>query len=159
MLNQYLEVIGSIVNLTQKIISLTNGITARAAFGKRNSHQDVFISAMEKVLVLLGGFEIEDLYPSIQMPQMLSRPKNKLVKLQRETDMILQDIIDDHKRSNKETSKDNDLVDVLLKIQKENGHPQYPLTNDSIKSVIQDMFAAGSATSSGVVRYGRCLRC
>jgi len=63
------------------------------------------------------------------MLQMLSRPKNKLVKLQRETDMILQDITNIY--SNKETSKDDDLVDVLLKIQRD------PLTNDSIKSVIQ----------------------
>jgi len=63
------------------------------------------------------------------MLQMLSRPKKKLVKLQRETDMILQDITNIY--SNKETSKDDDLVDVLLKIQRD------PLTNDSIKSVIQ----------------------
>jgi hypothetical protein len=60
-----------------------------------------------------------------------------LEKLQRELDMILQDIINDHKISHKEESKDGDLVDALLKIQQENDHSQNPLTDDGIKSVIQ----------------------
>jgi len=35
------------------------------------------------------------------------------------------------------TSKDEDLVDVLLKVQHENDHSQQPLTDENIKSVIQ----------------------
>jgi hypothetical protein len=128
---------GSVVNITQKIISLTNGITARAAFGKRNRHEKVFISAMEEILRLFGGFCIADLYPSIKMLQMLSLSKNQLVKLQREFDIIMQDIIDDHKCSHKEASKEDDLVDVLLKIQRENDRSQHVLTDENIKSIIQ----------------------
>jgi len=128
---------GSVVNLTQKIFSMTNGITARAAFGKRSRHQDVFISAMEKVLVLLGGFEIADLYPSIKMLQWMSREKTKMEKLHREIDMIMQDIIDDHRSIHKEASNDEDLVDVILKIQQENYHSEHPLTDDNMKSIIQ----------------------
>jgi hypothetical protein len=51
--------------------------------------------------------------------------------------MILQDIIDDHKSILKEANKDEDLVDVLLKIQKENCQSQNPLTDDDFKSIIQ----------------------
>jgi len=128
---------GFVVNLTQKIISLTNGITARAAFGKRNRHEEVFLSASEEIVKLLGGFNIADLYPSIIVLQVLSRPRKKLEKFLRETDMILQDIIDDPKSRQREARKDDDLVDVLLKIQQENDHSQHPLTDDNIKSVIQ----------------------
>ncbi|GAU28388.1 hypothetical protein TSUD_257160 [Trifolium subterraneum] len=144
---------GFVVNLTQKIISLTNGITARAAFGKRNRHEKVFISAMEEILRLFGGFCIADLYPSIKMLQMLSLSKNQLVKLQREFDIIMQDIIDDHKCSHNEANKEDDLVDVLLKIQRENDR-SHVLTDENIKSIIQDMFAAGTEPSSQVVLWG-----
>jgi hypothetical protein len=49
----------------------------------------------------------------------------------------LQDIINDHKSSHREESKDEDLVDVLLRIQKENDHSQHHLTDESMKSIIQ----------------------
>ena len=128
---------GSFVNLTQKILSTTYAIAARAAFGKRNRHQEAFISAMEKALSLMGGFCIVDLYPSIKFLRWMSRAKTKLEKLQGELDIILQDILDDHKRSHMEERKDEDLVDVLLKIQLESEHSQHPLTDDNLKAVIQ----------------------
>ncbi|AET00663.1 cytochrome P450 71D10 [Medicago truncatula] len=144
---------GSVVNLTRKIFSMTNGITARAAFGKRNRHQDVFIPALEKVVVLLGRFEIADLYPSIKLLQWMTREKTKMEKLHTEIDMIAQDIIDDHRSIHKEASNDEDLVDVLLKIQQENYHSEHPLTDDNMKSIIQDMFLAGTETSSQVLLW------
>lgn len=142
---------GSVVNLTQKILSTTYGITARAAFGKRSKHQEVFRSAIDEVASLLGGVCIVDLFPSIKLLQCLSRAKTKMEKLHRELDMTLQDIIYDHKSIHKEASNDEDLVDVLLKIQQENYHSQHPLTDDNIKSIIQDMFGAGTETSSEAV--------
>ncbi|XP_045829976.1 cytochrome P450 71D10-like [Trifolium pratense] len=145
---------GSVVNLTQKIFSTTYGITARTAFGKRNIHQEAFKLAMEEALSLLGGVCIVDLYPSIKILRRVSRAKTKLEKAQRALDMILQDIIDDHKRSRREESKDEDLVDVLLNIQQENYHSQHPLTDDNLKAVIQDLFTGGGETSPGAVLWG-----
>lgn len=144
---------GSIVNLTQKILSTIYGITARAAFGKRNIHQEAYKLAMEEALSLLGGVCIADLYPSIKFLRWMSRAKTKLVKRHRELDIILQDIIDDHKRIHMEERKDEDLVDVLLKIQQESELSQHPLTDDTLKSVIQDLFTGGGETSSGTVLW------
>ncbi|XP_027187997.1 cytochrome P450 71D10-like [Cicer arietinum] len=128
---------GSVVNLTKMIYSMTYGITGRAAFGKKNQQQQVFISAFEKILIILGGFCIADLFPSIKiLLERVSSTKTKFEKLCRETDGILQDIINDHKNSDKE-ARDEDLVDVLLKLQQENKHSKNPLTDDNIKSVIQ----------------------
>ncbi|PNY15815.1 cytochrome p450 [Trifolium pratense] len=144
---------GSVVNLTHKIFAMTYGITARAAFGKKSKHQQAFKSALQEIVFLLGGNCIVDLYPSIKMLQRVSWAKTKMEKLHKEIDMILQDIIDDHKRVQNEETKDEDIVDALLKIQQENDHSQHPLTDDSMKSIIQDMFAAGTETSSGVVLW------
>ncbi|XP_045827319.1 cytochrome P450 71D10-like [Trifolium pratense] len=145
---------GSVVNLTEKIMSMTCAITARAAFGKKNKHQQVFKSRMGEALSMLGGFCIADLYPSIQLLKRLSRAKTKLEKLQREVDMILQDIIDEHKSNPIEATKDDDLVDVLIKLQKEKTHSQHPLTDENIKSVIQDMFTGGTETAATVALWG-----
>ncbi|AET00662.2 cytochrome P450 71D10 [Medicago truncatula] len=144
---------GSIVNLTHKIFSMTYGITTRAAFGKRSKHQQSFKSAVEEIVSLLGGICIVDLYPSIKLLQCVSRAKAKMEKLHKEIDMILQDIIDDHKSIHKEDSNEEYLVDVLLKIQQENYHSQHPLTDDNIKSIIQDIFDAGTETSSTTVLW------
>ncbi|GAU28387.1 hypothetical protein TSUD_257150 [Trifolium subterraneum] len=132
---------------------MTYGITARAAFGRKSKHQQAFKSALQEIVFLLGGNCIVDLFPSIKMLQRVSWAKTKMEKLHKEIDMILQDIIDDHKRVHNEESKDEDIVDALLKIQQENDHSQYPLTDDSMKSIVQDMFAAGTETSSGVVLW------
>ncbi|PNX72639.1 cytochrome p450 [Trifolium pratense] len=132
---------------------MTCGITTRAAFGKKSRHIEEFKSAMDQSIGLLGGFCIADLYPSIKMLQRVSSAKTKMEKLQRDSDMILQDIINDHRSSHREENKDEDLVDVLLKIQRENVHSQHPLTDNSIKAVIQDIFTAGSEASSGIVLW------
>ncbi|KAK2378042.1 cytochrome P450 71D10 [Trifolium repens] len=140
---------GSVVNLTENIFSMTYGITARAVFGKRTKHQQKFKTAMEEVVSLLGGFCIADLYPSIRiLLQRVSKAKTKVEKLRRETDKILQDIITDHKSSH----GDEDVVDLLLKFQHGNiDHLQNHLTDDNIKAVIQNLFTAGSETSSWTV--------
>jgi len=127
----------SVINLSHKIFSMTCGIITHAAFGKKSRHILEFKSAMEESIKLLGGFCIADLYPSIKILQRVSRAKTKMEKLQREADIILQDIINDHKSSQREEIKDEDLVDVLLKIQRETDHSEHPLTDDSIKAVIQ----------------------
>jgi cytochrome P450 len=128
---------GSVVNLTKKIYSLTNGIVARACFGKRNKHQQEFLSAIDETVSLLGGFCIADLYPSIKILERVNWAKTKIEKVHREIDMILQDIIDEHKSIHKEANKDEDLVDVLLKIQQESDNLIHPLTDDNLKPIIQ----------------------
>lgn len=60
----------------------------------------------------------------------MSNAKTRREKLCRETDTILQDIINDHKNSHEE----EDLLDVLLKFQQDNNnHLQNQLTDDNIK--------------------------
>ncbi|XP_057724668.1 cytochrome P450 71D10-like isoform X4 [Arachis stenosperma] len=131
---------GSIFNLSHNILSMTYGIVARIAFA----------------LQIGGGNCIADLYPSIRvLLEMMSRDKTKLEELHLKSDKIVQGIIDDHKNKKggkcEEEADDEDLVDVLLKFQQKDS--EYPLTNDNIKAVIQDIFAGGGETSSAVVEW------
>ncbi|XLU63248.1 hypothetical protein S245_022457, partial [Arachis hypogaea] len=132
---------GSIFNLSHKILSMTYGIVARIAFGKKYSYQEFFISSMEKAIQIGGGNCIADLYPSIRvLLEMMSTDKAKLKELYIKTDKVLQDIIDDHRNKKdgkfeEEEEGSEDLVDVLLKFQQKDS--EYPLTDDNIKAIIQ----------------------
>ncbi|KAK2638601.1 hypothetical protein Ddye_026396 [Dipteronia dyeriana] len=149
---------GSLVNLSEKIFSLTYGITARAAFGNKCKDQQKFISIVMKVVQLASGFSIADLYPSIGMLEVISGMKSKVEEIHQERDRILEDILDEHKER-KRTVKTGqieadheDLVDVFLRLQQD-GDLEFPLTNNNIKAVIWDIFAAGSETSSTTVEW------
>ncbi|CAK8538899.1 unnamed protein product [Lathyrus sativus] len=144
---------GSIVNLSRMISDMTYGIVARAAFGKRSKNEQAFKSAIDEIASLLGGFCIADLYPSIKILQRMSMAKTKFEKLHREIDMIMQDIIEDHKSIHKGVNKDENIVDALLKIQQENEQSQHRVTDVNIKSIIMDLFAAGTHTTSGFTSW------
>ncbi|XVE50809.1 hypothetical protein DITRI_Ditri01bG0193100 [Diplodiscus trichospermus] len=145
---------GSPINLSEKIFSLSYGITAMSAFGKKSKGQEEFIRLMAEAVKLLAGFCLADMYPSSEVLKKISRMRIKLERLHQASDMILENIVNEHKeKRNKMTeAAEGDLVDVLLKLQ-EQGDLEIPLTNDYIKAVIQDMFAAGSETSATTIEW------
>ncbi|KAL7207594.1 hypothetical protein ACSBR1_029526 [Camellia fascicularis] len=100
------------INLSKKIFSLTYGVTARAAFGRKTKGQEEFVSIVEEVADLIGGFTIVDMYPSVKLFQVISGI-----------------------RQSGKGEAEEDLVDVLLRIQK-HGDLQFPLTDNNIKAVI-----------------------
>ncbi|XP_031265070.1 premnaspirodiene oxygenase-like [Pistacia vera] len=149
---------GSPVNLTEKVHSLTYGITSRAAFGNKWKDQDLFISIIKEASVAAGGFNIADLFPSIKFLESVSGIRPKLEKMHKQTDRIIENIINEHKKGQatlKIGEEDEDLVDVLLKVQ-EHGDLEFPLTTENIKAVILDIFSAGSETSATTVDWAMC---
>ena len=131
---------GSTINLSSKILSLTYGITARAAFGKKSKYQEDFISLVKEAIIIAAGFTIADMYPSVEIIQVISQLNPKLRRLHKNIDAILENIVNDHKEKSLKTrgtdeKAEEDLVDVLLNIQK-SGEFGTSLTNSSIKSVV-----------------------
>ncbi|XP_048319426.1 cytochrome P450 71D9-like [Ziziphus jujuba] len=149
---------GSAINLTQKIFATTYNITARAAFGKRCKDQEKFISVLEDSITEAGGFDIADLFPSVGFLHYISGTRPKLERLHREADMILETIINEHRKDKAKCKTDDegkteeDLVDVLLKFHDRSDN-EFSLTSNNIKAVIMDVFGAGSETSSTTVDW------
>ncbi|KAI9116403.1 hypothetical protein K1719_012570 [Acacia pycnantha] len=147
---------GLLINLSDKIFTATNSIIARAAFGNKSRGQEAFISSLKEVMKVMGGFSIVDLFPSVKVLQVITGMRAKVERVHKLNDGILEDIIKDH-RQRKETSSginndEENLLDVLLKIQQENDL-ELPLTHNHIKAVILDMFIAGSESSSTTVEW------
>lgn len=148
---------GVSVNLTESIFSLTFSIISRAAFGKKCKDQEAFSVTLEKFAGSGGGFTIADVFPSIKLLHVVSGIRHKLEKIHKKLDTILENIINEHKARSEaseisEAEVDEDLVDVLLKVQKQ-GDLEFPLTTDNIKAILLDLFIAGSETSSTAVEW------
>lgn len=55
---------GSTINMTEKISLFSNYIICRSAFGKICKDRDEFITILKEILLLTGGFDVADLFPS-----------------------------------------------------------------------------------------------
>lgn len=131
---------GSCINLSKMINSLSYALTSRIAFGGKSKDQEAFIDVTKDVSKAIAGFSIADLFPSIVGLQFLTGLRSKAEKLHREVDRILGNIVRDHRDTSSETKAINekdgeDLVDVLLKLQKQN-NLEHPLSDDVIKATI-----------------------
>ncbi|PHT45422.1 5-epiaristolochene 1,3-dihydroxylase [Capsicum baccatum] len=147
---------GSTVNITEKIFWFTNSVTCRAAFGKICRDKDELITIVKEVILLIGGFDVADLFPSWKLLHNISGAKSRLMSAHKNVDALMEDILNEHIENKAAGKKENgefgdeDLVDVFLRV-KENAELQFPITNDHIKAVILDIFLAGTETSYTVV--------
>ncbi|KAL6599598.1 hypothetical protein ACP70R_045735 [Stipagrostis hirtigluma subsp. patula] len=136
---------GGCINLSDKITRMVTDTVVRTTIGRRLQQQDEFLRYLGKALELSGGFNLADLYPSWRLTRLLSPTIRDLVKYRRNIDGIIESIIREH--ADKPKPEREDLLSVLLRLQK-NGGLQFPLTTEHICTVIFDIFAAGSETSS-----------
>ncbi|XP_019194287.1 PREDICTED: cytochrome P450 71D10-like [Ipomoea nil] len=141
---------GSTFNLSRGLFSMTYTVTARAAFGKPSKQQEELIKLTGKVVEVFEGFSFADMYPAVKLLETITGLRPKTLKLHKSMDAILQLILREHRDRRMKaqiSEEEEDLVDVLLRIQ-ENGDLEIQLTDNNIKAVILDMYIAGSETSS-----------
>ncbi|GJS92637.1 premnaspirodiene oxygenase-like protein [Tanacetum coccineum] len=144
------EHVGNQINLSERIISLTYGMTARSAFGKKCKDQELFIELVKEASAAAAGFNISDLFPSSTLLPILTGFKAKLGNICGRYDEITGNIIKEHHAKKVVTYEDEDLVDVLLRYQDD---VEFPLSIADIKSIIMDIFTGGSETSSTTVDW------
>ncbi|MED6192824.1 hypothetical protein PIB30_013715 [Stylosanthes scabra] len=150
---------GSTVNLTEEVLSSIYTINSRAAFGMKCKDQEKYISVIKEGITVAAGFDLGDLFPSSKWLQLISGLRPKLERLQRQSDQILENIINEHrevklKAKEAEHEPDEDLVDVLLKFEGGNASGQdICLTTNNIKAIIQDIFVAGGDTASTTIDW------
>ncbi|CAI9270036.1 unnamed protein product [Lactuca saligna] len=143
-----------IINLSEKTFTLLNSIIYRVAVGSRCNDQETLTALLEEVIVLSGGFDVADIFPSVKVLHVVSGVRSKLVKLHMKIDQILDNIVAEHQERRKggHIIDNEDLVDVLLRL-KDDGGLQFPLTSDNVKAVILDMFAGGTHTSAVTIQW------
>ncbi|XP_026444776.1 premnaspirodiene oxygenase-like [Papaver somniferum] len=149
------------INLTERISSLTNDVTARAAFGKVCKDKATFISSMRDATRLGSGFAFADLFPSLKFLHVITGTKSKAEMLHQEINRILGNILNAHREkkvvvisgmADDDDFYEEDFVDVLLRLQG-NSELEYPLTDDNIKAILFDTFTAGTDPASTTIEW------
>lgn len=129
---------GKEVDLSQLLPSFTNDIMCNVVSGKllkEEGRNKMFRELTEANSKLLGGFNLEDYFPTVGRLGVIRRLVcAKLEKVHKRWDEFLDMLIDGHASKSVAghgEDKISDLIDVLLSIQQ-----QYGLTRDNIKAIL-----------------------
>ncbi|TVU30579.1 hypothetical protein EJB05_22209, partial [Eragrostis curvula] len=140
------------VDMSDAIKRFINDAFVRACVGSRCKYQADYLQAFEDSVRLSSGLTVADLFPSSRIMQMLGTAPRKALacreKMQRIFEEIIQEKMEAMDRGDKAAGEG--FVGVLLTLQKQGGAP-VELTNDTIASLLFDMFGAGSDTASNVM--------
>ncbi|KAL6629984.1 hypothetical protein ACP70R_029749 [Stipagrostis hirtigluma subsp. patula] len=136
------------VNLSEGIAGYVADSTVRAIIGSRFKDRDAYLRLLQEGLKIMPGMTLPDLFPSSRLALLVSTAPGRRMR------EFIDPIIREHHESriSRGDDQDEDLLDVLLRLQKE-AHSQYPLTDQNIKNVMLDMFGAGSETSATMLQW------
>ncbi|XP_008810710.2 cytochrome P450 71A1-like [Phoenix dactylifera] len=140
------------VNLSKILNSLSSGLIARIAFGRKFLGEERSKKAQELVeetSALFGGFYVRDYFPWLGWLGKLGGMDGRVKRCFINWDALLEEVIRDHedrKRDQFGADQNEDLVDVLLALQKDRTEG-FTLARDEIKAIILELFVAGTDTS------------
>ncbi|KAK1416293.1 hypothetical protein QVD17_32082 [Tagetes erecta] len=141
-----------VVNLTETISSVVEGMICRMLFGKKNDDRFVFKTLIDKCMEAAGGFNLADFVPLLAPfdLQGLTKHYKSLIK---ELDEMLEILIDEHEKHNKTKSSNHgqmDFIDILLSLKQEcsNNHDELNAIDRSNMKAISLDLVAGAIDSS-----------
>ncbi|CAM0946423.1 unnamed protein product [Alopecurus aequalis] len=149
---------GSPVNLTEGISAYVADATVRAIVGSQFKQREAYLKMLQEGLKIVPGMTLPDIFPSSRLARLLSSVPGQMLRHSRGMKQFMDTIIQEHQESRASGGDGNgdgeekDLLDVLLRLQKE-ANSEHPLTTDNIKTVMLDMFGAGSETAATTLQW------
>ncbi|XP_059667622.1 cytochrome P450 71A1-like [Cornus florida] len=143
-----------LTNLSEILLSLTSAMICRIAFGKRYDDEDCqrskFHGLLHEAQAVLASFFVSDYFPCLGWIDKLNGMSARVDKIFKEMDLFYQEIIDEHVHEERKKSEQEDILDVLLQLQKDHSFT-IDLTFDHIKAVLMNIFMAGTDTSAAAL--------
>ncbi|KAK1290627.1 Cytochrome P450 71A1 [Acorus calamus] len=143
------------IDLSAAMLALTIDLTCRTAFGEKYGHGDIgggrFHRILEETQTLLGGFCTADFFPRLAWVHNFTGFQAQLDRNFGELDAFYESVIEEHVRGGRPGSGDRDLVDVLIRLQKNPIDGMLMSSPRHIKAILTDIFIAGSDTSSAAL--------
>ncbi|XP_037470038.1 zealexin A1 synthase-like [Triticum dicoccoides] len=150
---------GAAVNVSEKVMALSNDVVSRAVFGGKFPQQEEYLRELDEAFVLLGGFCLVDLFPSSWLVRWLSNGERHMRRSYGHIQRINADVIEGRKAARaaaqdgaSSTDDDDDLLDVLLRLQEEDTFT-FPMTTESIGAVLFDIFAGATQTTGVALEW------
>ncbi|GMN49057.1 hypothetical protein TIFTF001_018226 [Ficus carica] len=144
----------SSVDLTEKLFALTASMIFRIAFGTSFAGSDFnhnkFNELVHAAEATMGSFSAAEIFPYVGwIVDWLSGLNRRREKVFRELDSFFQRVVDEHLNPGRTKPQQEDIIDVLLKIIKEQARfGAALLTEKNIKAVLLNMFLGGVDTSA-----------
>ncbi|MQM18680.1 hypothetical protein Taro_051675 [Colocasia esculenta] len=142
------------VNLAKLLTLFTNNVISRVAFGKifhsegSTDQKNGFHNLLMKSEAMFSAFFARDYFAWAGWVDVLSGQRARLGKTYTELDAFYRKVIAEHEDPMR-TEEKEDIVDVLLRLQKEDNH----LTQDQVKGVLMNLLLAGTHTTSRTLEY------
>ncbi|XP_040377375.1 desmethyl-deoxy-podophyllotoxin synthase-like [Oryza brachyantha] len=153
---------GETVNFTERIAAVVSDSSVRAMIGDRFERRDEFLAGLAEQVKLLGGFSLDDLFPSSRLASAIGGTVRRAEASRKKLFELMDCVIRQHQERRAEAAADagagveddkhQDIIDVLLTIHKQ-GELETPLTMEQIKAVILDLFSGGSETSADTIQW------
>ncbi|KAI7979950.1 Cytochrome P450 71A2 [Camellia lanceoleosa] len=136
----------TMVNLSEMLVSLTNGVVCRVALGRKHSGRK-FKELLGEFVELLGVFDLGDYIPWLAWVNSFNGLYKRVDRVAKELDDFLESVVEEHMDLRREKSGgeradheggdeiQQDFVNVLLDIQRDN-KVGFPVDRDSIKALI-----------------------
>ncbi|CAL9135236.1 unnamed protein product [Musa textilis] len=140
------------IDLSRMVVSVTNAVTCRAAFGYRceTAGSGRLRWVMDELQSVLGGFCAGDFFPWLRWIHALDGLRARVERVFRELDDIYSQVIEEHLRGGC-TSDHGDLVQVLLRLREDPTQRNTFGSMDHIKGLLTDIFTAGTGTSAATI--------
>jgi cytochrome P450 family 71 subfamily A len=126
---------GSPVNLSGMIMATSNMIVRRVAFGDDGEGSIEAGAVLEETQYLLGAFFVADYIPRLGCLDALRGLRSRLERNFRELDAFYERVIDEHMKK-RDASKEEDLVDVLLRLHGDPTHGSTFSSRSQLKGVL-----------------------
>ncbi|XP_074591897.1 cytochrome P450 71A1-like [Curcuma longa] len=139
------------VDVSELSLCFSCNTICRTAFGRDIAGDDLSVyDVLREAQEVVTSFFVADYFPLLGWVDVATGMKSRLRKSFLELDGIYQKFIDRHidSKSRSGSENDEDLMDVLIRLQKDG-----KLTEENLKGILMNIFIAGTDTSSSVVEW------
>ena len=129
--------VGGTLDMSELLKTFTYDMACRSVSGEfflKEGQSKLFQDLTNDTSLLLGGFKVEEYFPTLSRVGLLKRTvRAKAERLRYRWADLLDKVIDDRvsKRKSASDHKDGDFVDILLSVQQE-----YDLTREHMKALL-----------------------
>ncbi|KAL7145148.1 hypothetical protein ABFS83_07G060400 [Erythranthe nasuta] len=141
---------GRAVDLSERVMAFSTNLLCRVAFGKRFDEGRKFQKIMVEFEKVSADVVLADFIPLFGWINKLSGVVYRLDRAFVNMDSFLQQLIDEHLRSDRPESMDGDFLDLLIRL-REDDSASVKIDWNNIKAILMNIVVAGTETSASAI--------